>query len=62
MDHNHEQLNAEVKGVSGVIGLTEDEPDLCQWLIVGPEICRLLEEHKTNEAEILAVREHHDSS
>ena len=62
LDHNHEQLNAKVKGVSGVIGLTEDESGLCWWLIAGPEIARLLEEYDANEAEILTVREHHDSS
>ena len=32
LDHNHEQLNAKVKGVSGVIGLTEDKSALHQWL------------------------------
>ena len=62
LDHNHEQLKAKVKGVSRVIGLTEDESALCRWLIAGPEIARLLEEYDANEAEILAVREHHDSS
>ena len=62
LDHNHEQLNSEIKGISGVIGLTEDESDLRQQLIAGPEITRLLEEHKANEVEILAVRKHHDLS
>ena len=32
LEHNHEQLNAKVKGVSGVIGLTEDESALRRWL------------------------------
>ena len=32
LDHNHEQLNAKVKGVSGVTGLTEDKSALHQWL------------------------------
>ena len=62
LHHNHEQLSIKVKGVSGVIGLTEDESPLRRWLIAGPEIARLLEEYEANEAEILAVREHHDSS
>ena len=62
LDHNQEQLNAKVKGVSVVIGLTEEESALRQWHIAGPEIARLLEEYEANEAEILAVREHHDSS
>ena len=62
LEHNHEQLNAKVKGVYGVIGLTEDESALCRWLIAGPKIARLLEEYEANEAESLAVHEHHDSS
>ena len=62
LNHNHEQLNAKVKSVSGVISLTEHESAIRRWLIAGPQIARLLEEYEDNEAEILAVRENHDSS
>ena len=44
MDHNHEQQNATIKGVGGVIGISENENALQRWLLFGPEVARLLEE------------------
>ena len=37
LDQNNEQLNAEIKGVGGAIGLTENDAALQRWLITGPE-------------------------
>ena len=46
LDHNHEQINAKIKGVGGAIGLTENGAFLAKWLITGPEISRMIEEFK----------------
>ena len=44
----HEQENAKVKGVGGVIGLTENPAALSRWMICGPEIARLLDEFESD--------------
>ena len=44
LDHNHEQINAKIKGVGGAIGLTENDASLAKWLIAGPEVSRMVEE------------------
>ena len=43
-DHAHEQANKRVKGVGGIIGLTENPVMLERWIMTGPEISRVLEE------------------
>ena len=44
LDHNHEQLNAKVKGAGGAIGLTQNESALQRWVVCGPETSRLIDE------------------
>jgi hypothetical protein len=44
IDHAHEQANKRVKGVGGMIGLTENPAMLERWIVIGPEICRVVEE------------------
>jgi hypothetical protein len=44
IDHAHEQANKRVKGVGGIIGLTENPILLERWIITGPEISRFIEE------------------
>ena len=66
LDHNHEQLNAKVKGVGGAIGLTENETALQRWLACGPEISRLLDEFDMSldyeEPLPLITQEHYHSN
>ena len=44
IDHAHEQANKRVKGVSGMIGLTENPTMLERLIVTGPEICRVIEQ------------------
>ena len=64
LDHNHEQINAKIKGVGGAISLTENDASLAKWLIAGPEVSRMVKEfEETNRLpESSKVREHHDSN
>ena len=41
-DQIHEQQNAKVKGDGGVIGITENEAALRRWMVVGPELARIV--------------------
>ena len=43
-DHAHEQMNAHVKGVGGIIGLTENTQALLRWMVAGPEVARVIAE------------------
>ena len=55
IDQAHEQLNKRVKGVGGVIGLTESPFMLEKWAMTGPEIARVLSEFSgdSDDPEIL---------
>ncbi len=44
IDHAHEQANKRVKGVGGVIGITENPEMLERWIASGPEISRVLQQ------------------
>uniref|UniRef100_UPI00358F24FE uncharacterized protein n=1 Tax=Myxine glutinosa TaxID=7769 RepID=UPI00358F24FE len=44
IDQAHEQANKRVKGVGGVIGITENPEMLERWIATGPEISRVLEQ------------------
>lgn len=44
IDQAHEQANKRVKGVGGIIGLTENRDMLERWIVTGPEISRVVEE------------------
>lgn len=44
VDQAHEQANKRVKGVGGIIGLTENHDMLERWIVTGPEISRVVEE------------------
>eukprot|EP00745_Piridium_sociabile_P034704 TRINITY_DN5991_c0_g1_i13.p1 TRINITY_DN5991_c0_g1~~TRINITY_DN5991_c0_g1_i13.p1 ORF type:complete len:843 (-),score=177.10 TRINITY_DN5991_c0_g1_i13:511-3039(-) len=44
IDHAHEQANKRVKGVGGMIGLTENPDMLERWIMTGPEISHVVEE------------------
>ncbi len=44
IDHAHEQANKRVKGVGGVIGITENPEMLERWIATGPEISRVLQQ------------------
>ena len=64
LDHNHEQMNAEIKGAGGAIGMTENDAALQRWLVSGPEVARMINEFERifdnyHDPQIL---EHHDSS
>ena len=44
IDHCHEQINREVKGSVGAVGLFDSENSLRQRMLAGPERSRLNEE------------------
>ena len=44
IDQAHEQANKPVKGVGGIIGLTENPAMLERWIVTGPEISRVVDE------------------
>lgn len=44
LDHAHEQLNSEVKGEGGAVGLTESPAALGRWMVGGPEVARMTRE------------------
>ena len=44
IDHAHEQLNAQIKGDGGAVGITENDAALARWVIAGPEMFRILNE------------------
>ena len=44
IDQRHKQLNADVKGAGGAIGLTEDDNKLLRWMECGPEEARMVRE------------------
>ena len=46
IDQRHEQLNKNLKGDGGMIGLTEDEEKLRRWMICTPETARAVYEFK----------------
>ncbi len=62
LDQTHEQENAKVKGVGGVIGLTQNTATLNRWMICGPEISTLFDEFEggfSNEEE-QDIQLHHE--
>ena len=44
IDQRHEQLNAEIKGAGGAIGLTEDDEKFLRWMLCAPEEGRIVRE------------------
>lgn len=61
IDQAHEQANKRVKGVGGIIGLTENLDMLERWIVTGPEISRVLEEFITvNDSDDSERRPHHE--
>ena len=63
LDHNHEQINAKIKGVRGAICLTENKRYLQRWLICGSKISCILDEIKgTRNITSNVVPEHHKST
>ena len=46
LDHADEQVNAEVKGDGGAVGLIENPAALRRWMVAGPEIARMIQEFK----------------
>ena len=63
LDQNHEQQNARIKGTGGAIGLIGNDTFLRRWLVLGPEVARLLDEFAfCDEGEDCVTLEHHDST
>ena len=50
LDHAHEQVNAQVKGEGGAVGLTENPAALRRWMIAGPEVVRIIQEFEETSA------------
>ena len=64
MDQNHEQQNSIVKGVGGVVGLTEITTALRRWCVCGPEIARVLNEFEScRQSKLYCLdNEHNDAT
>ena len=60
-DQVHERLNEIVKGVGGIVGITESESALNRWKVGGPELARLLNEYDEKySADAKSQETHHD--
>ena len=56
LDQRHEQLNKDIKGDGGMVGLTEDEEKFRHWAICSPEIARAVAEFE--ERTVLQQKQH----
>ena len=56
IDQRHEQLNAEIKGAGGAIGLTEDDEKFLRWMLCAPEEGRIVREFEQISVDISRVR------
>ena len=56
LDQCHEQLNKDIKGDGGMVGLTEDEDRLWRWMICSPEISRAVSDFETGT--VLKKKDH----
>ena len=60
LDHVHEQVNAQVKGEGGAVGLTENPAALRRWMIAGPEVARIIQEfEETYSKKVSEEKRHH---
>lgn len=48
IDPAHEQHIAQIKGVGGIKGLTDNPPAIMCWMIAGPEMAKLLEAYEAS--------------
>ena len=64
LDHAHEQVNAQVKGEGGAVGLTENPAALRRWMIAGPEVVRIIQEFEETSAKEVSEekRRHHEQT
>ena len=65
MDQRHEQLNADIKGPSSAIGLTEDDEKFLRWMLCAPEQGRMVRESEKNSVLKKTnsdVYQHHEQS
>ena len=62
-DQAHEQNNKKVKGVGGIIGLTEEPKALERWVLIAPSLARVIEEyneHSSESSDTSDVLPHHE--
>ena len=67
IDQAHEQTNRVIKESGGAVGLSHDHQALTQWLIVTPEVSRILQEFdkflpKTKSNDEDSQFQHHEES
>ena len=58
IDHAHEQNNAYIKGDGGPIGLTANTSQLMRWMVVGPEMARVVSEFEESVESIKEKQSH----
>ena len=56
LDQRHEQLNKDIKGDGGMVGLTEDAEKFRHWTICSPEIAKAVAE--SEEGTVLQEKQH----
>lgn len=63
MDQAHEQMNDQLKGEGGIIGITDSPSALIQWTTAGPEIARINDQfEKSKETTRTSSTKHHDQT
>ena len=64
LDHAHEQMNAQVKGDGGAIGLTEDPGALRRWMVAGPHLAMVITEYEStiDNSHVGTNQKHHEQS
>ena len=65
IDQRHEQLNADIKGAGGAVGLTEDDEKFLRWMLCAPEEGRMVrefEQHSLLNKDESDVYRHHEQS
>lgn len=62
LDHCHEQLNKDMKGDGGTIGIMDNPSALRRWMLAGPELARVVGEFEEFMGESSESDEHHEQS
>ena len=64
LDHAHEQMNAQVKGDGGAIGLAEDPGALRRWMVTGPHLSIVITEYERtiDNSHVGTNQKHHEHS
>ena len=60
LDQSHEQMNKEIKGDGGSIGLFENRDSLNKWMVAGPQLAQVVKDFENNFLEEGVEVNHHE--